>query len=139
MAWLLKKNQSPILAGLVFIVGLLLVIILGLKVYWLLSKSNQEKGRIDQTTYQAVFLDDKQIYFGKLKDIELQYPILEEVYYVKLESEGAASGRLVKLGETEPHAPRNQMILNRDHILFWEDLKPDSPIVQTIISSKLNR
>ena len=137
--WLLKKNQSSILSGIVFTVGVLLIIILGLKVYWLLPKSAEERERIDQTTYQAVFLDDKQIYFGKLKDINSQYPILEDVYYVKLEGEGATSGRLVRLGETEPHSPQNQMIINRDHILFWEDLKPDSQVVQTIISSKLNQ
>ncbi|MEK7536919.1 MAG: hypothetical protein AAB584_00525 [Patescibacteria group bacterium] len=140
MAWLLKKNQSsPILTGLAVIVGLLLIFVLGFKAYWLLLKGAGEEERIDQTTYQAIFLDDKQIYFGRLRDIDSQYPILEDVYYVKLESEGSASGRLVRLGETEPHSPKNQMILNRDHILFWENLKPDSQVVQTIINSKLKQ
>lgn len=140
MSWLLKKNQSSsILAGLAVIVGLLLIVALGFKAYWLLSKGAEVRERIDQTTYQAVFLENNQIYFGKLKDIESQYPILEEVYYVRLEGEDIASGRLIKLGETEPHSPQNQMILNRDHILFWENLKPDSQIVQTIRNLKLNQ
>lgn len=140
MSWLLKKNQSSsILTGLAVVVGLLLIVALGFKVYSLALKDAGEKGRIDQTTYQAVFLEGNQIYFGKLKNIESQYPILEEVYYVRLEGENIASGRLVKLGETEPHGPQNQMIINRDHILFWENLKPDSQIVQTIRSLKLNQ
>lgn len=94
---------------------------------------------IDMETYQAVFLDDKQIYFGKLKGIDSPYPILDDVYYVKLEDEKATSGRLVKLGLIEPHGPRDQMIINREHILFWENLKPDSSIVQTIRNLKLNQ
>jgi hypothetical protein len=140
MAWIFKKNQSSrILAGLAFIVGMLLAIVLGFKVYLLVLRGIEEKERIDQTTYQAVFLRDNQIYFGRLKDIDSRYPILEEVYYVRLESEDIASGRLVKLGQTEPHDPQDQMIINRDHILFWENLKPDSQIVQTIRNLKLNQ
>lgn len=135
-----KKNQFfQIFWTLAVIIGLLLVIILGFKAYSLFSKNSESKDRIDSTTYQAVFLEGNQIYFGKLKDIESQYPILEEVYYVRLEGENIASGKLVKLGETEPHGPQNQMIINGDHILFWENLKPDSQIVQTIRSSKLNQ
>lgn len=141
MAWLLKKNQSSqILAGLAFIIGVLLIVALGFKAYWLLSKGAAEvRERIKQATYQAVFLDDKQIYFGKLRDIDSQYPILDDVYYVKLESEDAASGRLVKLGQEEPHNPYDQMIINRDHILFWENLKDDSQVIQTIRNLKLNQ
>ena len=140
MSWIFKKNQfSEIFAALAVIIGLLLVIILGFGVYSLFSKNSEKTERIDSATYQAVFLEGSQIYFGKLRDIDSQYPILEEVYYVKLEGEDIASGRLVKLGDIEPHGPQHQMIINRDHILFLENLKPDSQIVQTIISSKLRQ
>lgn len=140
MVWIFKKNQfSKIFAGLAVIIGLLLIIILGFAAYSLFSKDAEETERIDQTTYQAVFLGNDQIYFGKLKDIDSPYPILDDVYYVKLEDEKATSGRLVKLGLIEPHGPRDQMIINREHILFWENLKQDSSIVQTIRNLKLNQ
>ena|SRR3989344_2344425 len=140
MSWIFKKNQlSQVLTGLIFILGTLLVIVLGFKAYSLVLKGSGEKERIDQTIYQAVFLEGNQIYFGKLRDIDSRYPILDEVYYVKLEGEDATSGRLVKLGETEPHGPQDQMVINRDHILFWENLKDDSQVVQTIRSLKLNQ
>ena len=140
MAWTLKKYQfSQIFAALAVIIGLLLVIILGSAVYSLFSKNAGEAEKIDQTTYQAVFLEGGQIYFGKLRGIDSQYPVLDDVYYVKLEDEKATSGRLVKLGTIEPHGPKDQMILNRDHILFWENLKPDSQVVQTIRNLKLNQ
>lgn len=140
MGWILKKNQfSQIFAALAIIIGLLLTIILGFAVYSLFSKNAEETKRIDQATYQAVFLSDDQIYFGKLRGIDSPYPILDDVYYVKLEDENAISGRLVKLGIIEPHGPRDQMIINREHILFWENLKPDSSIVQTIRNLKINQ
>ena len=139
MVWMFKKQYPRIIAVFAIVVGLLLIIVFGFKVYWLAIISSEEKARIDKITYQAVFLESNQIYFGKLKNIESQYPILEEVYYVRLEGEDIASGRLVKLGDIEPHGPQNQMIINRDHILFWENLKPDSQVVQTIRSLKLNQ
>lgn len=139
MAWILKKNQfSQVFVALAVIIGLLLVIILGFAVYSLLSKNAQETERIDRTTYQAIFLDDKQIYFGKLRGIDSPYPVLDDVYYVRLEGEGA-TGRLVKLGEGEPHGPENQMILNRDHILFWENLNQNSQVIQAIGNLNANQ
>ncbi|MEK7659257.1 MAG: hypothetical protein AAB338_01215 [Patescibacteria group bacterium] len=142
MPWIFKKNQfSKILAAVAVIIGLLLAIILGFAVYSLFSKNAEEEEteRIDRATYQAVFLANDQIYFGKLRGIGSHYPILDDVYYVKLEDEKATSGRLVKLGIIEPHGPRDQMIINQEHILFWENLKPDSSIVQTIRNLKLNQ
>jgi len=139
MAWLLRKNQSSIVVGIASVAGLLLIVVLGFKVYWLTFKSFEERKRIDPTTYQAIFLDDQQIYFGKLKDIDSLYPVLEDVYYLMLEGEDKSSGRLVKLGQTEPHGPYDYMIINREHILFWENLKPDSRVIQTIKNLKLSQ
>ena len=39
---------------------------------------------------------------------------------------------LVKLGG-ELHGPQDEMVLNRDHILFYEDLKSDSQVVKAIV------
>ena len=139
MSWLSKKDQSSVVAVIASAAGLLLIVVLGLKIYWLAVKSGEEEKRIDPTTYQAVFLADEQIYFGKLKDIDSSYPVLEDVYYIMLENNDPNSGRLVKLGQEEPHSPYDQMIINRDHILFWENLKPDSRVIQTIRNLKLNQ
>lgn len=93
-----------------------------------------KKDFIDPTTLQAVFLTNDQIYFGRLKNISSDYLILSDVYYVKVNEGGA--GQLVKLGQIEPHGPRDEMIINQDQVLFWENLKVDSPVVKTIQSIK---
>jgi hypothetical protein len=87
---------------------------------------------IDQDAYQAVFLVNDQIYFGHLKNINQDYLILSDVYYVKIDEDGA--GQLVKLGAIEPHGPKDKMIINKDQVLFWENMRFDSQIVKTIQS-----
>lgn len=90
--------------------------------------------------YQAVFLDNGQVYFGKLSRTGSQYHLLEDVYYIQIDpgnqdpdSEEAAGSNvnLVKRGE-ELHGPQNSMRINRDKILFIEDLRDDSAIIQNI-------
>lgn len=85
---------------------------------------------IESDAYQAVFLTNDQIYFGHLKNIDSNYLILSDVYYVKIDESGA--GQLVKLGAIEPHGPKDKMIINKDQILFWENIRFDSTVVKTI-------
>lgn len=90
----------------------------------------------DPATYQAVFLTNDQVYFGHLTNLDSQYPILEDTYYVQL---GETSNRVVKLGENEPHGPQDHMVLNRDQILLWEDLRQDSQIIRAIQNLKTQK
>lgn len=86
---------------------------------------------IDQSTYQAIFLTNNQTYFGHLRDINENYLILSDVYYVKINKETDES-ILVKLGIIEPHGPNDSMTINKDQVLFWENLRPDSQVIKTI-------
>lgn len=99
---------------------------------WLKYDRYDKNDFIDQNAYQAVFMANDQIYFGHLKSINSDYLILSDVYYVKITDSGA--GQLVKLGVIEPHGPQDKMIINQDQVLFWENLKLDSPVVKTIQS-----
>ena len=87
---------------------------------------------IDPGSYQAIFLTNDQVYFGRLKNINSDYLFLSDVYYAKVNEGGA--GQLVKLGAIEPHKPKDGMIINQDQVLFWENLNDDSPVVNTIRS-----
>ena len=89
---------------------------------------------IERDAYQAVFLSNDQIYFGRLKNVSSDHLILKDVYYVKVGEGGA--GQLIKLGATEPHGPKDEMIINKDQVMFWENLRFDSPIVKGIQSKK---
>ena len=87
-------------------------------------------------TYQAVFLTNNQVYFGKLAKQNSQYPVLTDIYYLRVTqplqpSQPNPNISLIKLGD-ELHGPADKMEINRDQILFVEDLKSDSQVVRAI-------
>lgn len=90
--------------------------------------------------YQAVFLSNGQVYFGKLYRAGNQYAVLRDIYYLQVTQPPQpiqpgetppANVNVVKLGG-ELHGPEDEMRINRDHILFVEDLKNDSRVLTAI-------
>lgn len=94
--------------------------------------------------YQAVFLTNGQVYFGKLSDVSAAYATLKDIYYLQVTQpplQGSAQEgqqqqaqpqlSLVKLGQ-ELHGPVDEMKINRDQILFFEDIKEDGRVMQAV-------
>jgi hypothetical protein len=89
--------------------------------------------------YQAVFLDDEQVFFGKLKNTSGEYLRLEQVYTTQGNpsqdqgvSPAASSGvSLVKVGNLV-YGPEDAMMIRSDTVKFWQDLKTDSKISKAI-------
>lgn len=93
--------------------------------------------------YKAVFLSNGQVYFGKIQSEQGQYVKLREVFYLQVQQPVQPSSgdqpvqniALIKLGD-ELHGPTDEMRLNRDHVLFIENMKDDAQIVQKITEFK---
>ena len=98
----------------------------------------------DFTKYQAVFLSNGQVYFGKVMDANSQTLVLEDIYYLRSaqnlqtsnstttdKTTEADNFSLVKLGG-EIHGPEDRMSINLSQVLFVEDLKYDSKVVEAI-------
>ena len=128
---IIKKYLLVIVGVLITVTLLLIVVFLSIRINS--NRSNFER-IVDSATYQAVFLSNDQIYFGHLKDTGSDFLLLTDVYYVKVDDDSV--GRLIKLGQIEPHGPKNEMVISKDQILFWENLRMDSSIVQTIKNNK---
>jgi hypothetical protein len=97
--------------------------------------------RIASGEYQAVFLDNGQVYFGSLSEISRDFYSLTDVYYLQTGSASVELGAnlaLTKLG-SEAHGPQDRMEINKTHILFVEDMKEDSKVVQAIQQYKLKQ
>lgn len=98
------------------------------------------KDRIDNTKYQAVFLNiggvGQQIaYFGKIADINDKYMVLQDVFSVtqqQAQDSQSAVPQLVKLGCQQLHSPYDQMVINQNQIAYWENIKDDGKLVQAI-------
>lgn len=93
--------------------------------------------------FQAVFLSNNQVYFGRLQDLDTNYVTLSDVYYLRTASDlenqkDSGTGlNLIKLGG-ELHGPEDTIYIPKSSILFWENLKDSSRVVQSIIGSKTN-
>lgn len=101
--------------------------------------------------YQAVFLSNGQVYFGKVSDFASETVSVTDIYYLRVQqpvkpdpkagttntNNAETQIQLVKLGD-ELHGPEDKMLINRRHILFIEDLKADGQVVEAIKEHKKN-
>ena len=92
-----------------------------------------------QTEYQAVFLDNGQVYFGKA-DVGRDYVTLSDVFYVvsrtNQKTKEVKNG-LIKRGK-EWHGP-DLMQINKSHVVFIEPVSPDSQVARLIKEAKTER
>jgi len=105
--------------------------------------------------YQAIFLTNGQVYFGKMSQSHGEYITLTDIFYLQVtqpplqgsqqtgQQAAAAQAQaqpqlsLVKLGN-ELHGPEDVMKINRDQVLFYEDMKADGKVTQAIQEYKKN-
>lgn len=100
---------------------------------------------IDGSKYQAVFFTNGQVYFGKLQVTNDNYMKLTDIFYLQSKqpaSDGESGNpqetstdqnnvQLIKLGD-EIHGPEDEMIISKDQVLFYENLKSDGKVSQSI-------
>jgi len=85
------------------------------------------------TEYQAIFLDNGQVFFGKIEDTGLQYLTLRDIFYVQSVTDRdkkETRNVLLKRGH-EWHGP-SFMRLNTRHVVLIEPVGPDSRVAQLI-------
>jgi hypothetical protein len=136
-------SKRTVIIALISIAALILLSGAAMLVHSLIAN-----GSVKSKQYQAVFLTNGQVYFGKLSDIDQPYVKLTSVYYPlaqSAQSGSSASGsgsagslgssQLVKLGG-EVHAPEDQMNIAKAQILFWENIKDNGQVVQLIKAKK---
>jgi hypothetical protein len=83
--------------------------------------------------YQAVLLDNNQVYYGKLAGLGTPFPVMTDVFYFQAAVNPQTkqqSNVLVKRGN-EGHGPE-KTVLNAQHILMVEPVTPGSPVANLI-------
>lgn len=100
-----------------------------------------EADYLDKGKYQAVFLNGGQVYFGKISSLNNKYLTLDNIYYLRVNEQVQPDGdaaenaqqdiSLAKLG-CELHGPQDQMVINREQVTFWENLKDDGQVAKAI-------
>lgn len=94
---------------------------------------------IRSQSFYAIFLDNGQVYFGKVEKQTENEIILGHVFYLKANTDLSTSNEempnanlsLIKLGN-EIYKPYDRMLINRSHVLFLEEMRPGSDIMNAI-------
>lgn len=119
----------------IWLIIVIVIIIIGIVIIFRVFSQNK-----NSPDWQAVFLSDGQVYFGKVVSESAKDVILRNIYYLKepeVLRQGSEIGQqggdfvLIKLGN-EIHGPYDEMRINRQHVLYIEDLKDDSKVVKAI-------
>ncbi len=126
------------------VVVIVIILVIGGGYYFLRGRG----GQIASGEYQAVFLTNDQVYFGRIAKSDSTEVVLKDVFYllirqptqVQAQTPEATPGaqaeqpryELRHLGDGEAHGPMDEMSINRAQILFIEPLRDDGMVVKGI-------
>jgi len=128
------------------IVLLVLLVAAGLIGWFSHGQTAYSDKSINKNEYQALFLTNGQVYFGKLSDLGQKYVSMDDIYYLQVQQASSdqqnvqpagnsstpnSQVSLAKLGN-ELHGPEDHMFVASDQVLFWENMKNDSKVTQAI-------
>lgn len=122
-----------------WILGLVVVVVLAAGTVYYLNNRRADNKSGDQR--QAVFLTNGQVYFGFVQDPMAEVIKIKDIYYLRTQdllqanesTDESKKISLVKLGN-ELHGPTDEMLINRNQILFIESMRNDSKINSAINS-----
>lgn len=120
-------------AVIVTLIALAVLVLLALSIARLLRSPDSLGAAIVPNEYQAVFLTNGQVYFGRLSAPGGDFYYLRHVYYLtsqaSLRSGHRAQVVLKPIGSSL-HAPQDLMIINRTQISYVENLKPSGAVAR---------
>lgn len=136
------------------IITIVLLIALAVMVWFVWMKPGMSAAAVDTSRYQAVFFTNGQVYFGRLQVLNGEYLKLTDIFYLQNQStaqtqdnpqqtadkqnQDQSKVQLIKLGN-EIHGPEDAMVISRDQVLFYENLKPDGKVAQSIQQYKQSK
>lgn len=134
-----KSKKRLLIIVAIVVVALLVLLAVGM---FIKNKFMGVEKDIKGDKYQALFLTNGQVYFGHIKNVDHSYAKMADIYYLQVQQSVQPENKpedenkqpqvsLSKLG-SELHGPEDAMYISRDQILFWENLKDDSKVVQAI-------
>ena len=109
-------------------------VVLGLYLALVISGCQKAEDSLSFTSeYQAVFLDNGQVFFGKLENPGSAHPILREVYYIGRQAspDGKEEKNILLKRGSEWHGPE-YMVITASHIAMIEPVSPASRLAGLI-------
>lgn len=126
------------------VVFLFLIVILALAAIVFIGLYNPTAQKyVNKNDLQAVFVNVNgtnggQVYFGHIQEIAPSYTRLTGIFYIQQSASSDKSSNasqslvLQKLGCQQIHDPEDQMVINNNEILWWENLNPDGQVAKQV-------
>lgn len=143
----LVKTKPKILKRLLKVFGFLLLIVV-VAVLSILGFKNFggsfRQIEAGNNFYSAVFLNNGQVYFGKIIKNNNTEIVMNEVFYIQTQSPEPVisneEGKVINQPQTfnlikvtsELHGPTNEIFINKSEVVFYENLRDDSQVVKAI-------
>jgi hypothetical protein len=89
------------------------------------------------TEYQAVFMNNGQVFFGKIENAGGDYPLIRDVFYIGRQAspDGKEVKSILMKRGSEWHGP-DYMYINKQQIAIIEPVSPTSRVAQLIKEAK---
>lgn len=140
-----KRNRTRLvkIAYIGFLIAIaILLLAMVLSIAFAKDKQAYREGNyVRSDRMQAVFLNGGQVYFGKITDLNSKFLNMSNIYYLRVNQQVQPEQQngqtnpnnvsLVKLG-CELHGPEDSMVINREQIIFWENLKTDGQVAKAV-------
>ena len=136
---LLVRKKRPVKRILIVVIAIAIVVLVAGFFTWRMLTPSSDG--IDTSKYQAVFLANNtlasNVYFGRLERISDGYYKLTQVYYLQQSQATTDQTKdtnvtLTKM-TTQLHGPEDALILPREQVLYYQNMRSDSKVVQAIL------
>lgn len=128
VTWLRKLSLA--------VIACLIAVVIVLTIELVRLKSRDSPPQFD-TTFQAILLDNGQVYYGRLSRLATPYPEMTDVYYIVTTQDQQTKQVkhvLVRRGK-ELHGPTETFFVRR-HIVMIEPVGPTSEVARLIAQSQ---
>jgi len=146
----IKESKAQWVIAVVLAIGLVIALTFGI-----MGKMGNLGGGtlagVEKDSYQALFLTNGQVYFGKLSQTDNKTIKITDIYYLQVQQAVQPKDdkapkpedqkiSLAKLGK-ELHGPQDSMYIDRSQVVFYENLKgsKDSKVVEAIEAYKKSK
>ena len=131
-----RSAALPSTASKIFVV---IIVILGLAFVFTLATGifgrTSERLSIDEDLYQAVTLSDGRVLFGNLSVNSRTSYVLDDVYYIEDGVDADTKKAVLLKHSSAPYGPQGSIVINRDQVLFWENLEDTGLVTETIMKN----
>jgi hypothetical protein len=129
-----RSALRRVLISLGVVVLIIVVALVAAAIVRATTSSNSLASAVNPNEYQAVFLTNGQVFFGRLTVPGNDYYYLHHVYYLSSRA-GTKAGQgalTIQKLTRDVHGPEDLVILSRSQVLYVENLRPNGRAAQIL-------